>query len=91
MGTGSFLGVKSGRDVTLTAHPFLVPLVMKDSTPPMGRTACTEPQCLYKGKLYLFYLNTDFSEAQLIVSSIENFVAVSSLQDKGDTIVRLTL
>ena len=23
------------------------------STPPMGRTACTEPQCLYKGVLYL--------------------------------------
>ena len=24
------------------------------STPPMGRTACTEPQCLYKGALYLY-------------------------------------
>jgi len=23
------------------------------STPPMGRTACTEPQCMYKGALYL--------------------------------------
>ena len=23
------------------------------STPPMGCTACTEPQCLYKGDLYL--------------------------------------
>jgi hypothetical protein len=23
------------------------------STPPMDRTACTEPQCLYKGALYL--------------------------------------
>jgi len=29
------------------------------STPPMGRTASTEPQCLYKGALYLFYF-TDF-------------------------------
>jgi len=30
------------------------------STPPMGRTACTEPQCLYKGALYLYLylLNT---------------------------------
>ena len=29
------------------------------STPPMGRTACTEPQCLYKGALYLYlYLNS---------------------------------
>ena len=57
MGTGSFPGVKSGRGVTLTPHPLLVPLVMKEysytSTLPMGRTACTEPQCLYKGALYL--------------------------------------
>jgi len=35
----------------------------------MGRTACTEPQCLYKGVLYLYlYLDTgtvfDFSEKQ---------------------------
>ena len=30
MGTGSFPGVKSGRGVTLTPHPFLVPLVMKE-------------------------------------------------------------
>ena len=27
------------------------------STTPMGRTACTEPQCLYKGDLYLFALS----------------------------------
>ena len=26
----------------------------------MGRTACTEPQCLYKGALYLFtFTQTD--------------------------------
>ena len=25
------------------------------STPPMGRMACTEPQCLYKGALYLTF------------------------------------
>ena len=41
-------GVKSGRGVTLTPHPFLVPLVMKEqsytSTPPMGCEVCTEPQ-----------------------------------------------
>jgi len=29
------------------------------STPPIGRTACTEPQCLYKGALYIFtYLSS---------------------------------
>ena len=58
MGTGFFPRVKSGRGVTLTSHPLLVPLVMKEqsytSTPPMGRKACTEPQCLYKGYLYLY-------------------------------------
>jgi len=99
MGTGSFPGVKSGRDVTLTTQPLLVPRSRKSiaipllplwavrpvqslsactlqlylyspygpyglyrasvpvqysytSSPPMGRTACTEPQCLYT-KLYL--------------------------------------
>ena len=59
-GTGSFPRVKSGRGVTLTPHSLLVPLVMKEqsytSTPSMGRTACTEPQCLYKGDLYLYLL-----------------------------------
>jgi hypothetical protein len=30
MDTGSFLGVKSGRDVTMTPHPLLVPLVMEE-------------------------------------------------------------
>ena len=30
MGTGSFLGVRSGRGVTLTPHPLLLPLVMKE-------------------------------------------------------------
>ena len=30
------------------------------STPPMGCTACTEPQCLYNGALYLtFYTNDE--------------------------------
>ena len=28
------------------------------STPRMGHTACTEPQCLYKGALYLFFTTT---------------------------------
>ena len=28
-----------------------------------GRTACTEPQCLYKGALYLFTLHADELEA----------------------------
>jgi hypothetical protein len=61
MGTGSFPGVNSGRVVMLTPHPLLMPWSKKGysytSTLPMGRAACTEPQCLYKGALYL-YLTT---------------------------------
>ena len=30
MGTGSFPGVNNGRGLTLTPHPLLVPLVMKE-------------------------------------------------------------
>ena len=52
--------VKSGRGVTMTHHPLLSAVVMKaqsyTSTPPMGRTACAEPQCLYKGGTLPFFL-----------------------------------
>jgi hypothetical protein len=58
MGTRSFPRVKSGRGVTRTPHTLLMPLVMQEysytSTPLMGRTACTEAQCLWKGALYLY-------------------------------------
>ena len=59
MGTGSFPGVKSGRGVTLTPHPLLVPLSWKGRAitllPLWAFVACTEPQCLYKGDLYLYF------------------------------------
>ena len=46
---------RPGRDADPTPPSSAV--VMKGqsytSTPPMGRTACTEPRCLYKGALYL--------------------------------------
>jgi hypothetical protein len=51
MGTGSFLGGKErpGRDAD--PSPPSSAVVKKEysytSTPPMGRTACKEPQCLY--------------------------------------------
>jgi len=54
MGTGSFPGIRSGRGADLSA-PSAVVLKKQSYTciTPMGRTACTEPQCLYKGALYL--------------------------------------
>jgi len=59
MGTGFFSGVKSGRGVTLTFDTLLVPWSRKGRAipllPRMGLTACTEPQCLYKGALYLYH------------------------------------
>jgi hypothetical protein len=33
------------------------------STTPMGRTTCTEPQCLYKGALYLFVAFSTYKTA----------------------------
>ena len=55
MGTGSYPGGKErpGRDAD--PSPPSSAVVMKEqsyiSTPSMGRTACAEPQCLYKGAL----------------------------------------
>ena len=41
------------------------------STPPMGRTACTEPQCLYKGALYLYlYLSSHYGPYGLYRASV---------------------
>ena len=46
---------RPGRDAD--PSPLLIPWSWKgrgyNSTPPVGRTACTEPHCLYKGALYL--------------------------------------
>ena len=36
----------------------------------MGRTACTEPQCLYKGALYL-YIASLVTSLQLIIILIK--------------------
>jgi len=83
MGTGSFLWVKCGRDVTLTTHRLLVKWSRRSKAIltfplwavrpvrnlnactvqlyiycPMGRTACTEPQCLYSTAKPLFPLWT---------------------------------
>ena len=70
MGTGSFQGVKSGRGVTLTPYPLLVPWLRKGRALPLlplwavrpvqSLSACTRvhftlPQCLYKGSLYLLH------------------------------------
>ena len=41
------------------------------STPPMSRTACTEPRCLYKGALYLYlYLYSPYGPYGLYRASV---------------------
>jgi len=46
---------RPGHDADLSPSSSAVVMKQKSytSTPPMGRTACTEPQCMYKGALYL--------------------------------------
>jgi len=59
MGTGSFPGVKrSARDAdpSLPSSAVVKKEYSYTCTPPMGRKACTEPQCLYKGTIYLTFL-----------------------------------
>ena len=41
------------------------------STPPMDRKACTEPQCLYNGALYLYlYLYSPYGWYNLYRASV---------------------
>jgi hypothetical protein len=56
MGTESFQGVKSGRDVTLTPHPLLVPWSWKSRAIPLLPLWAIQPQCLYMSALYFTYL-----------------------------------
>jgi hypothetical protein len=64
MGTGSFPEVKSGRGVTLTPHPLLVPLVTKEqsctSAPPMGRTARAERERARKENPLQSFINLTY-------------------------------
>ena len=84
MDTMSFPAIKSGRHVTLTPHPLLVPWSRKSRAipllPPMGRTDCTEPQCLYKGALYLIYIyrnTTKVISTAEVASSVTRYVIFS--------------
>jgi len=58
MGTESFPRDKErlGRDAdpSLPSSAVVKKELSYTSTSPMGRTASTEPQCLYKGALYIF-------------------------------------
>jgi hypothetical protein len=40
----------------------------------MGRTACTEPQCLYKGALYLYLFSHKWSHALFNQITVYHFL-----------------
>jgi len=65
MGTGSFPRIKSGRGVTLTPHPLLVPWSRKSRA--ISLFPLSAVQCLYKGALYL-YLFTLHSKENIKVT-----------------------
>jgi hypothetical protein len=46
-----------GADLSPPSSAVVIKEYSYTSTPPMGRTACTEPQCLYKGAFYLTFFN----------------------------------
>ena len=60
------------------------------STPPTGRTACTEPRCLYKGALYL-YLYTPYSKVSDKALTLTFRHRASSVQDMHFATLQRTL
>ena len=46
----------------------------------MGRTACTEPQCLYRGEIYLFTTTTN-----VIITSFR--LALQASLKRGGTVL----
>jgi hypothetical protein len=73
MGTGSFPGgggkerPRRDADPSPTSSAVVMKELSDTSTPPMGRTACTELQCLYKGALYLLLKNVIISNFLLAI------------------------
>ena len=56
------------------------------STPPMDRTACTEPQCLYNGALYLYlYLYSPYRPYSLYRASVPVQYSYTSTPPMGRT------
>jgi len=52
----------------------------------MGRTACTEPQCLYKGTLYLYlltdlYLRIPWERVADPLESVEHILGTAGLKN----------
>ena len=67
MGTGSFLGVKSGRGVTLTPHPLLVPWSRKGRAIPVLSLWAVRPvqslSACTRGALYCLLFNIQLSSS----------------------------
>ena len=84
MGTGSFPGVKSGRDVTLTSHPLLVPWSRKITAIPL---LLVWTYCLYRASVpvegcTLPYLPVPISQRYVVAPPRRNSTAVSQTNTK---------
>ena len=94
MGTGSFPGVKSGRGVTLTPHPLLVPQPRKRRAIPLlplwavRPVQNLEPQCLYKGALYLFFSSPPRTGSLTLLPS-SDVPSNTHVQDQISSVVKL--
>ena len=64
-------------------------VVMKEqsytSTSPVGRTACTKPQCLYKGDLYLLLLPHTYMHDR-VSNHIRRYLEVSTIDNTNLTL-----
>jgi len=64
MGTGSFLGVKRGRDVTLTPHPLLVPWSTKSRAIPLVPQWAVRPVQSLSGCTRVYFTFTSTLEVR---------------------------
>ena len=74
MGIGSFTGKKSGRDVTLTPHPLLVPRSRKSSAMPLLSLRAVRPVQSLSActRVYFtFYLTCHYYENEIFVYFFE--------------------
>ena len=93
MGTGSCPGVKSGRGVTLTPHPLLVPWSWKIRAIPLlplwavqpvqSLSACTRVHFTFSFMLYSRYFQTGHLKVQICLRSISNASVRSESEPRG--------
>jgi len=96
MSTRSFPGLKSGRGVTLTPHPFLVPLVMKNRSIPLLPLWAVRPvlslsACTGVTFMFTFYSTLQYAVTMIRQANINSDSSKPSVTIKGRNISGLLL